>query len=51
MEIVQHVKKIQYIYLLKIYIKWDVWRVAVCLSYIYDAQFLKVKATNHGTIK
>jgi hypothetical protein len=27
-------KKIQYGYLLKKYIKWAVWRVAVCLSYI-----------------
>jgi hypothetical protein len=36
-------KKIQYVYLLKkIYIKWGVWRVAVCLSYIWDARFLKV---------
>jgi hypothetical protein len=24
------------------YIKWGVWRVAVCSSYIYDARFLKV---------
>jgi hypothetical protein len=35
-------KKIQYGYLLKKYIKWGVWRVAVCLSYIWDARFLKV---------
>jgi hypothetical protein len=27
-------KKIQYVYLLKKYIKWGVWRVAVCPSYI-----------------
>ena len=36
-------KKIQYIYLLKKYIKWGVWRVAVCPSYIQDARSLKVK--------
>ena len=36
-------KKIQYVYLLKKYIKWGVWRVAVCPSYIQDARFLKVK--------
>jgi hypothetical protein len=30
------------IYVLKKYIKWGVWRVAVCPSYIYDARFLKV---------
>jgi hypothetical protein len=42
-ERVQHVKKIQYVYLLKKYIKWGVWRVAVCLSYKKDARFLKVK--------
>jgi hypothetical protein len=29
-------KKIQYAYLLKKYIKWGVWRGAVCLSYIYS---------------
>jgi hypothetical protein len=34
MESVQHVYKIQYVYLLKKYKKWDVLRVAVCLSYI-----------------
>jgi hypothetical protein len=28
--------------LLKKYIKWGVWRVAVCPSYISDARFLKV---------
>jgi hypothetical protein len=39
---VQHVKKILYVYLLKQYIKWGVWRVAVCPSYIQDARFLKV---------
>jgi hypothetical protein len=27
----------------KKYIKWGVWRVAVCPSYIKDARFLKVK--------
>jgi hypothetical protein len=27
-------KKIQYVYLLKKYLKWDVWRVAVWLSYV-----------------
>jgi len=36
-------KKIQYVYLLKKYIKWGVWRVAVYPSYIQDARFLKVK--------
>jgi hypothetical protein len=36
-------KKIQYIYLLKKYIKWGVWRVAACPSYIKDLRFLKVK--------
>jgi hypothetical protein len=41
-ENVQHVKKIQYVYLLKKYIKWGVWRVAVCPFYIWDAQLLKV---------
>ena len=35
-------KKIQYVYLLKKYIKWGVWRVAVCASYIQDTRFLKV---------
>ena len=35
-------KKIQYVYLLKKYKKWGVWRVAVCPSYIQDARFLKV---------
>jgi hypothetical protein len=29
-------------YVLKKYIKWGVWRVAVCLSYIYDAWFLRL---------
>jgi hypothetical protein len=33
-ESVQDVKKIQYVYLLKKYIKWGVWREAVCPSYI-----------------
>jgi len=36
-------KKIQYVYLLKKYIKWGVWRLTVCPSYIEDALFLKVK--------
>jgi hypothetical protein len=36
-------KKIQHVYLLKKYIKWGVWRVAVCPSYIQDARFLKGK--------
>jgi hypothetical protein len=27
----------------KIYIKWNIWKVAVCPSYVEDAQFLKVK--------
>ena len=27
----------------KIYIKCNIWRVAVCPSYIQDARFLKVK--------
>jgi hypothetical protein len=31
---VQHFKKVQYVYLLKKYIKWGVWRVAVCPSCI-----------------
>jgi hypothetical protein len=30
----------------KQYIKWGVWRVAVCLSYIQDTQFLKVNGPN-----
>jgi hypothetical protein len=34
MESVQHVLKIRYIYLSKKYVKWGVWRVAVCLYYI-----------------
>jgi hypothetical protein len=34
MESVQHVLKIQYVYLLKKYKKWGVLRVAVCPSYI-----------------
>ena len=38
-------KKIQYVYLLKKYIKWGVWRVVVCPSYIQDARFLKVKSS------
>jgi hypothetical protein len=29
--------------LLKKYIKWGVWRVAVCPFHIWDARFLKVK--------
>jgi hypothetical protein len=29
MECVQHVNKFQYVYLLKKYIKWCVWRIAV----------------------
>jgi hypothetical protein len=36
-------KKIQCGYLLKKNIKWCVWRVAVCPSYIQNARFLKVK--------
>jgi hypothetical protein len=39
-------KKILYVYLLKKYVKWGVWRVAVCLSYIKDARFLEVKVSN-----
>jgi hypothetical protein len=39
-------KKTWYIYLLKKYIKWGVWKVAVCPSNIQDAQFLKVKCTS-----
>jgi hypothetical protein len=35
-------KKIQYVCLLKKYIKCGVWRVAVCPSYIYEARFLNV---------
>jgi hypothetical protein len=42
MENVQHVEKVQYVYLLKKYKKWGVLRVAVCPSYIEDAGFLKV---------
>jgi hypothetical protein len=42
MESVQHVRKIQYIYLLKKYIKWGVLRVTVCPSSIHDVRFLKV---------
>jgi hypothetical protein len=34
MESVQHVKKIQYVYLLKKYKKWGVLKVAVCPSFI-----------------
>jgi peroxiredoxin family protein len=34
MESVKHVKKIQYMYLLKKYKKWSVLKVAVCPSYI-----------------
>jgi hypothetical protein len=33
--------------LLKKYIKWGVWRLAVCPPYIQDARFLKV---NEGTL-
>jgi hypothetical protein len=33
----------KYIHLLKKYIKWGVWRLEVCTSYIWDARFLKVK--------
>jgi hypothetical protein len=35
----------------KIYIKCNIWRVALCPSYIWDAQFLKVKCTLHTTNK
>jgi hypothetical protein len=31
---------------LKKYIKWGVWRVAVCPFYIQDARFLKVNASS-----
>jgi hypothetical protein len=51
METVQRVLKIQYVYLLKKYIKCGFWRVAVCPSYIEDARFLKVnllKPTGYG---
>jgi hypothetical protein len=34
MESVQHVLKIQYMCVLKKYIKWGVWRLAVCPPYI-----------------
>jgi hypothetical protein len=34
MESVQHVRKIQYVYLLKKYKKWGVLKVAVCPSFI-----------------
>jgi hypothetical protein len=39
-------KKIQYLYLLKKYKKWDVWRVAVCPFSIKDARFLKLPLSN-----
>jgi hypothetical protein len=42
--------KIQYVNLLKKYIKWGVGRVAVCPSYIQDAQFLKVKETTWESV-
>ena len=35
--------KILYLYLLKKYIKCNIWRVAVRPFYIWDARFLKVK--------
>jgi hypothetical protein len=50
---VQHVLKIQYLYLLKKYKKWGVLRVAVCPSYTQDARFLKVnsRSLNTGSIR
>jgi hypothetical protein len=42
MECVQHVKKNSVCVFVEKYIKWGVWRVVVCLSYIQDARFLKV---------
>jgi hypothetical protein len=36
---------------LKKYIKWGVWRVAVCLSYIQDARFLKVNTKDVPLVK
>ena len=45
----QHVKNTQYLYLLKkIYIKCNIWRVAVRPSYIWDTRFLKVKGRSFG---
>ena len=43
-------KKIQYVYLLKKYIKWGVWRVAVCPSYIQYARFLKVNVVVENSV-
>jgi hypothetical protein len=44
----QHVIKIQYGYFFLKYIKWGVWRVVVCPSYIWDARSLKVKQMYPG---
>jgi hypothetical protein len=41
-ESVQHDYNTQYLYLLKKYIKCDIWWVAVLPSYIQDAWFLKI---------
>jgi hypothetical protein len=41
MESVQHVSKIQYVYLLKKYKKLNVWREAVGPSFIKDARLLQ----------
>jgi hypothetical protein len=34
----------------KIYIKCNIWRVAVCLSYIWDTKFLKVNVKCMGRL-
>jgi hypothetical protein len=34
----------------KIYIKWNIWRVAVRPSYTYDARFLKVNCCFHQSL-
>jgi hypothetical protein len=38
--------------MLKKYIKWGVWRVGLCQSYIYDARFLKFNiAYTHSSLQ